>query len=444
VTRLKFAVAAGMILVASLITGSAQAANAILLEFYSPNCRPCQAMKPTLAEMEQAGVPIRHIDVAAEPHMASRYGIRQTPTFIVVSAGQEITRLVGTQTAAQLQNALAIDPSGPLIPTRSTSSLADIPTPQTRLAPIQASLNSNQDGASQSRSEPMPSLSVADAVQRAHAATVRLRVFDGNGYGAGTGTIIDVHGEDALVLTCGHLFRDTKGQGKVEVDLFVGGQTQTVLGKVLDYDSETRDMALVQIRPGFPVEPIRVIGDDRLVQNGTPAFSFGCDHGDDPSRRDTRVTGINEINQHLGVSNLKIAGAPVSGRSGGGLFDNGGRLIGVCNSADYKSDIGIYAGPGSIRWQLERFGLQELLSPDTSVAAAVAESPIAASPIQQYSNEARPEQASPEQASQVQLASNQEVIVIVRDRNNPTATSQVMTLRDPSQDLLQMIQRQAK
>ena len=63
-------------------------------------------------------------------------------------------------------------------------------------------------------------LVLADAVERARAATVRLRVHDGHGYGAGTGTIIDTHGEEALVLTCGHLFRETDGKGKIEVDLF--------------------------------------------------------------------------------------------------------------------------------------------------------------------------------------------------------------------------------
>ena len=69
------------------------------------------------------------------------------------------------------------------------------------------------------------------------AATVRLRVFDGHGYGAGTGTIIDTHGEEALVLTCGHLFRDTKGEGKIEVDLFIDGQVETVIGQLIDYEA---------------------------------------------------------------------------------------------------------------------------------------------------------------------------------------------------------------
>ena len=84
------------------------------------------------------------------------------------------------------------------------------------------------------------------------------------------------------------------------------------------------------IRPGFPVQPAQVIGPgERALPTVTPAFSFGCDRGDDPSRRDTRVTGVNKYNQHLGVSNLEIAGAPIDGRSGGGLFDSQGRVIGV-------------------------------------------------------------------------------------------------------------------
>jgi hypothetical protein len=306
----------------------------------------------------------------------------------------------------------------------------------------------------------MPSISLADAVERAEAATVRLRVHDGHGYGAGTGTIIDSHGDEALVLTCGHLFRETKGQGKIEVDLFVGGQTRTVLGQVLGYDSDTRDTALVAIRPGFQVQPVQVLSAGERVVNGQTAFSFGCDRGDDPSRRDTRITGINKYNQHLGVSNLEIAGAPIDGRSGGGLFDAAGRLIGVCNSADYKGDVGIYAGPGNIQWQLDQVGLSQLYqspsnpaSPDPVALAATAPAErIASLPtssaglgravvqdesIIQPSALAGPALAAP-------AMSNQEVIVIIRDRNNPQATSRIMTLERPTAELMKIIEQQAR
>ncbi len=61
------------------------------------------------------------------------------------------------------------------------------------------------------------------------------------------------------MLTCGHLFRETKGQGKIEVDLFVGGQTRTVPGQMIDYDADNRDIALVVIRPGFAVQPVPIL-----------------------------------------------------------------------------------------------------------------------------------------------------------------------------------------
>ena len=313
----------------------------------------------------------------------------------------------------------------------------------------------------------MPSVSLADAVERARSATVRLRVHDGHGYGAGTGTIIDTHGEEALVLTCGHLFRETQGKGKIEVDLYVGGEVRTVLGQVVDYDADTRDVALVAIRPNFPVQPVQLVSGQQQVRSGQTAFSFGCDRGDDPSRRDTRITGVNKYNQHLGVSNLEIAGAPIDGRSGGGLFDETGRLIGVCNAADYKEDVGIYAGPGSIHWQLDRVGLSHLYQ---SNQTAGPESPAPAERIASLPGlpESLPQTVSQSASQPLSLAdgttavgalaapavlgagtiagpsTHQEVIVIVRDLNDPAAEGQVMTVKQPSAELMQLIRQQAR
>src|SRR5205814_9398574 len=48
-------------------------------------------------------------------------------------------------------------------------------------------------------------------------ATVRLRVEDTKGGSVGTGTIIDSRSGDALVITSGHLFRDSQGKDAVPV-----------------------------------------------------------------------------------------------------------------------------------------------------------------------------------------------------------------------------------
>lgn len=479
-TRLMFAVAAVGMMLAACFAQETKAENAVLLEFSSAHCPPCQAMRPILAQIERLGTPVRRVDVVSEPHLAARYGIRKTPTMVVLSGGKEVTRLVGTHSFEEIRAALAIDHSGPLTLTDSKPDSQDhmapgLAAPQTRLAPIGGPPHSAATGngvtfanldatapesvaAMPPVSEPMPSISLADAIERARAATVRLRVHDGHGYGAGTGTIIDTHGDEALVLTCGHLFRETQGTGKIEVDLYVAGEVRTVMGQVIDYDADTRDVALVAIRPGFPVQPVALFGAPQSVRNGQTAFSFGCDRGDDPSRRDTRITGVNKYNQHLGVSNLEISGAPIDGRSGGGLFDEQGRLIGVCNAADYKEDVGIYAGPGSIHWQLDRVGLSRLYQSDPSSGSSLPAPPerIASLPD------------SPEMLPQgaLQLASSpatnlgmsgaaaqnlispgssaaQEVIVIVRDPGNPAGTPQVLTLAQPSDELMHLIRQQA-
>ncbi|WP_442508087.1 trypsin-like peptidase domain-containing protein [Novipirellula sp. SH528] len=466
-----FAIAIAFVAATNCFQGvSAQAAGAILIDFSSSQCPPCRAMQPVLAQLEQSGVPVRHVDVQSEPDLTRRYGIRQTPTFVVVAGGKEVTRLVGTQSLSDLQNALAINPRGPLVQTGSMTRANDpFPAPQTRLAPVgrlpvgqsQNQAFQNQDFQRQTLTaaanrdatrsiEPMPSLSKADAVERARAATVRLRVHDGKGYGAGTGTIIDIQGEEGLVLTCGHLFRETKGEGKIEVDLFVGGQVQTVLGQLLDYDADDRDIALVVIRPGFAIDPVEVISSADQVRTGQPAFSYGCDRGDDPSRRDTRVTGVNKYNQHINASNLEIEGAPIDGRSGGGLFDDAGRLIGVCNAADYKDDVGIYAGPGAVHWQLDQVNLTSLYKNTDAAAAPERMASLnhdAVTPVGLPQSALQPSAISAPAdfaPASVTQASNQEVIVIIRDRNSPQSSPQVMTVSEPTQDFLRMVQQQSR
>jgi len=412
-------------------------------------------MQPILNELSQEGTAIRAVDVDREPDLATRYSIRQTPTFVVLSGGKELTRLVGLQSAEQLRSALAIDPAGPWVDTKTTPTDS---APLTRLAPLPTSLVPKSPSTRSMTGEAMPSIAVADAIQRAQAATVRLRIHDGNGHGAGTGTVIDSHGEESLVLTCGHLFRDTKGQGRIEVDLFVGGETRTVAGQLIDYDADDRDIALVAIRPGFPVQPVPVVSPRNLPVAGDAAFSFGCDRGADPSRRDTRITAVNKYNQEKKASNLEISGAPIDGRSGGGLFDSKGHLVGVCNAADYDGDIGIYTGPGSVHWQLDRIQLSQLYQKSNNdvPSAAIAsteptgdEALIADTFPDRFASLNGPTGVGAISAgvasntSSITSSENSEVIVIVRDKSDPSGSPRVWTLDRPTTELLEMLKSQA-
>lgn len=275
----------------------------------------------------------------------------------------------------------------------------------------------------------MPSQSLADAVQRAQAATVRIRVFEEVGYGVGTGTIIQSNGQELLVLTCGHLFRDTRGETKIEVDLFYAGQVHTAEGRVIAYDAKDRDIGLLAIQSSLPIQPVPVAPNATPPRNGDSVFSFGCDRGADPSRRDTRLTGINKYNQHLRLSNLEIAGAPIDGRSGGGLFNSQGQLIGVCNAADYNDDIGIYAGPGEVDWVLSSANISPTQVASTAPNHFVAQHELDAPAITTAT------------APATDHSSDQEVIVIVRSRSNPAQSAKVVTFHQAPPQLLQMLQQ---
>jgi hypothetical protein len=258
-----------------------------------------------------------------------------------------------------------------------------------------------------------------------------------------------------LVLTCGHLFRETKGAGKIEVDVYSQGKTHTVLGQLVDYDAEHRDIALVAIRPTIPVQPVAVLAHEDVVRTGDSVFSFGCDRGADPSRRDTRITGVNKYNQHVNASNFEIAGAPIDGRSGGGLFDQQGRLIGVCNSADYKGDVGIYTGPGSIRWQLDRVDLAQLYQQSPGGPNGGPNGGSSGDPRTQFASQQTPAQSSPAAAPQTRMADlnaasppqassgsprvgPQSIIVIMQEGGE----NRMVTVKQPSPELRSLLERE--
>ncbi len=99
----------------------------------------------------------------------------------------------------------------------------------------------------------------SDSSDRLHAAlvaaTVRLRIKDSSGQSSGSGTIIDARRGEALILTCGHLFRDSQGKGPIEVDLSGPGGPERLPGRLIHYDLQ-RDLALVAIATPRPVTRI--------------------------------------------------------------------------------------------------------------------------------------------------------------------------------------------
>jgi S1-C subfamily serine protease len=207
------------------------------------------------------------------------------------------------------------------------------------------------------------------------AATVRISVQDQDGRSTGSGTIVDAREGKALVLTCGHLFRASAGKGPIEISLFAAGQKGAELhgtaeGTLIHYDLE-RDLALVCFVPKASVEVTPIAPAGTQTQPGAAVSSVGCEHGANPTPWSSRITAVDRFKGH---PNIEASPAPVEGRSGGGLFNDAGQLIGVCYAADPQGNEGLYASLPSIQEKLDSLNLSAVYkTPSLGNAGAMAD-----------------------------------------------------------------------
>ncbi len=370
------------------------AGDVVLLNFSASWCGPCRQMAPLVGEITAAGWVVRHVDVDHEGDLVRRFGVTGVPCYVLLVKGQEVGRINGATTRGELEMLLgkSRQPLGlaPMATTPAATSMAGIPVPVTpagmplstepKAAPqttgaaivtaVPPAAARQPDRPATPRLQQPVTASGADTravvggphldpAQRAAlerrlmASTARLLVEDSQGLSRGTGTVIDCRQGEALILTCGHIFRDSQGKGRVEVDLFGPDGPRGVAGQVVAWDLK-RDLALVSIFTDRQIEPVRVGGADHSTQPGTSVVTVGCDGGDDPTIHHSRVTAVDK---YLGPANVQVAGQPVQGRSGGGLFALDGTLIGVCNAADPADNEGLFAALPTIHEQLDESGL---------------------------------------------------------------------------------------
>ena len=369
---------------------AAASGEVVLLDFSASWCGPCRQMAPLIGEITAAGWIVRHVDVDREGDLVRRFGVTGVPCYVLLVKGQEVGRINGATSRGELEQLLAksrqplgLDPA-PAHPV-PRQPVAGIPLPVTPAAaplatepparpltsgpalvsapPAVAPAPPARPAASQRSRGPAAPAAMADppldpagraALEaRLMAATARLLVEDAQGVSRGTGTVIDCRQGEALVLTCGHIFRDSQGKGRVEVDLFGPDGPRGVAGQVVAWDLK-RDLALVSIFTDRQIEPVRVGGTERSTAAGEPVVTVGCNGGDDPTIHHSRITAVDK---YLGPANVQVAGQPVQGRSGGGLFAIDGTLIGVCNAADPADNEGLFAALPTIHEQLDEAGL---------------------------------------------------------------------------------------
>lgn len=316
--------------------------------FTMQGCGPCAQVEPEIRRLSDAGYPVRVVDARQNPEWASHFQVDRTPTMILAVGGQVVQRHSGLISAAELAAWFQ------RLPPPSTETRA----PATAVAEEPARVPERVAGrGSPTMGVREPGSSIEAA---ALAATVRLKVADQDGFSYATGTVVHAHHGEAVVLTCGHLFRQSGGRGTItaEVGWLPGSSPQTVPGHLIDYDAGPRDVALVLIRPGFEVPAVPLARADARISPGESVFTIGCDHGEPPTIRPTRVL---KLARYDGAVKIDIGGRPVEGRSGGGMFNAAGELVGVCNAAAVDYDEGIYSSPENIWFALGRTGLDRIL-----------------------------------------------------------------------------------
>src|SRR5690606_6929959 len=137
--------------------------------------------------------------------------------------------------------------------------------------------------------------------------------------------------------------------------------------QLIDYDLE-RDLAVLCFETSSQVAVTPLAPRGTPLSVSAPATSVGCGHGANPTPWQTHITAVNRYQGH---PNVEAARAPEEGRSGGGLFNPAGQLIGVCYAADHQGNEGLYASLDSIYQKLDALNLTATLAAPPSMAPQV-------------------------------------------------------------------------
>ncbi len=395
-----------------------------VLDFSATWCGPCQQMSPLVSRLERQGYPIRKIDFDSNKALARKYGVTSLPTFLLVINGKEVNRIEGMTSEGQLKRMLGQIPTKPAAskkssPKNSLLSGMNISMPKLkrrRSVPKSSDIRLVDDKKTKSSfnfpslfsqkeeprevnidaPRPPKSSNVAGQSDNSYnrrlkkmrnaepsvnrvspaAASCRLQVRDNSGVNFGSGTIIASKPGQSIILTCGHIFRNLKEEAEIQVDVFTKGQIQKFKGNLIRFDKEA-DVGLLSIasREAFPIAHVARIGES--VAKSDLVISIGCNGGKSPTREQLRVTALN---RYLGPDNIECSGVPAEGRSGGGLFNSKGHVVGVCIAADTKEKRGLFAGLKAVHQILEDSQLAMLYRNKNETNPALAKTNVNTTP----------------------------------------------------------------
>lgn len=170
-------------------------------------------------------------------------------------------------------------------------------------------------------------LLVGCAQQPPYDAVCAIAMGDGTG---GSGTLVGVSGDAALVLTCRHVAsNDDEAELTWRSGFVSKGFVLEVLAPAGLYPIRN-DLALIVCDRPPGIDPVRMAKFD--PQNA-PFTSIGF------RRKHLYISNAqsgHEVDKAPGL--LKFSAPAVPGMSGGGTFDRNGNLVGVCVGGDFDFD----------------------------------------------------------------------------------------------------------
>jgi thiol-disulfide isomerase/thioredoxin len=394
-------------------TGATSPPEVELLDFTASYCQPCQQMVPILQRMQKDKFPVRQIDISEEPELARRFNVDRVPTLVLMVQGKEAKRFIGLTDEAELRdqmNRAARRLAETREPTKVAAAelpagLAFNPGTDEAVAEPEATTETSSDSESKSslkdvfrsliggnkkpaamqfptlRAQSPEADSRMDGLLTAEAATVRVKVAgvsskDGKKIqDVGTGTIVYSAAGQAIILTCAHVFLDMSTKdAKIEIEVFENGKPLSYRASLIGGDHNS-DLAFLKIQSTKIMPAVRLTAAAPSVGKDQSLVSFGCNGGADPTLLKTKIVDINRYN---GPANLVCSVDPQSGRSGGGLFDANGSLVGVCSCADRKLKEGLYMAHAPIIELVNHLKLTSILATPAPTGGEDASSSFAA------------------------------------------------------------------
>jgi S1-C subfamily serine protease len=169
--------------------------------------------------------------------------------------------------------------------------------------------------------------------ERTHLSVVVIVVCDQDGKPSGQGSGFIVAKD--RIATNHHVLRDASSA----IVVFADGSTKEAEGIVAD--SSTKDLAILAVKTG--ARPPLKMGDELSIHQGDPVYAIGAPRGLELSITNGIVSGFRQLDEQFMIQTT----APIApGSSGGPLFDQNGRVIGVTTML-LNDSPGIYFSIGS-------------------------------------------------------------------------------------------------